>query len=173
MTCWEDPCKSFRGVKSGLKGSPKSESDYLGKSKSDASCCYSIVVCVCVCVRACACSHVNSTLVWWGRCWNSAPAKYLVCTSTPDHNEYKMLVVIDRLKWKTPSSWPARDLQSHLDLKVLLDWRWTCGWIDLSSESCCFCAKYVKNKFRIAALLRFSRDSYYHPLKFLSNNGTY
>lgn len=58
VACWEDPCKSFREVKSGLKGSPKSESEYLGKSKSDASCCYSIVVCVRVCVRARACMYM-------------------------------------------------------------------------------------------------------------------
>ena len=50
---WEDPSKGFKGAKSGCKRCLKSESDYLGKRKSDASCCSSVVLCVCVCVCMC------------------------------------------------------------------------------------------------------------------------
>lgn len=53
------------------------------------------------------------------------------------------------------------------------DWRLTCGRIDFSCKSCCFCTKCVKNKFQIAALLHLPWDSHYHPLGFRSNTDTY
>lgn len=46
-------------------------------------------------------------------------------------------------------------------LRVLVDWRWMCGKIDLFCRSSCFCTNCVKNKFQIDGLLHFSCNSYY------------